>query len=201
MARSRWLLASAAFGGALSVSAALASETTTYSYDALGRLVATTHSGGPNNGVAMATCFDPAGNRTAYTVVASGAATCGTPTPTPTPGPTPTPTPSPTPTPTNQPPVAVADTIGFTCNVGGTINLIANDYDPDGNTPLHLVSIDNNDSSGTVSAYITSTSSVAVNGTTSGTYYLNYEIADSLGATNTGILTVNVADYQYSCGP
>jgi hypothetical protein len=48
--------------------AARASETVTYSYDALGRLVAISTSGGPNSGQNVRTCYDPAGNRTSYTV-------------------------------------------------------------------------------------------------------------------------------------
>lgn len=43
-------------------------ETITYSYDALGRLVATTTSGTINNAVNTNTSFDPAGNRTNYAV-------------------------------------------------------------------------------------------------------------------------------------
>lgn len=50
-----------------------ASETVTYSYDALGRLVASSTSGGPNDGVATSTQFDPAGNRTNYSVTGSTA--------------------------------------------------------------------------------------------------------------------------------
>lgn len=51
-----------------------AAESVSYTYDALGRLVATTTSGGPNSGMAMGTTFDPAGNRTAYTVTGASAA-------------------------------------------------------------------------------------------------------------------------------
>lgn len=51
----------------------LASETVTYSYDALGRLVTTTRSGGPANGVNAQTQYDPAGNRT--NVAVTGATT------------------------------------------------------------------------------------------------------------------------------
>lgn len=58
--------AALAFGAA--GTSALASETTTYSYDALGRLVATTVSGGPTDGLATSTQFDAAGNRTNYQV-------------------------------------------------------------------------------------------------------------------------------------
>jgi len=50
---------------------ALASSTTTYSYDALGRLIGATTTGTVNNGVAMATSYDPADNRTTYQVTGS----------------------------------------------------------------------------------------------------------------------------------
>jgi hypothetical protein len=57
--------------GAIGLSAsgaACASETITYSYDALGRLTAVATSGGPNDGTSVATGFDPAGNRSSYSV-------------------------------------------------------------------------------------------------------------------------------------
>lgn len=41
-------------------------ETMSYTYDALGRLTATSASGGPANGVHTTLGFDPAGNRTGY---------------------------------------------------------------------------------------------------------------------------------------
>ena len=48
-----------------------ASETAYYTYDALGRLTATNVIGGPSGGVTLNTSFDPAGNRTNYSVVGS----------------------------------------------------------------------------------------------------------------------------------
>ncbi|MDB5708238.1 MAG: hypothetical protein JWL96_308, partial [Sphingomonas bacterium] len=45
-----------------------AQETTTYTYDSLGRLVTSSVSGGPNSGTQTGTTFDPAGNRATYTV-------------------------------------------------------------------------------------------------------------------------------------
>jgi hypothetical protein len=66
--------------------ASIASETTTYTYDALGRLVTSTRRGGPSSGVNMASCFDRAGNRLRYDTLTSTPAACPTPTPTPTPG-------------------------------------------------------------------------------------------------------------------
>lgn len=46
----------------------LAAETTTYTYDELGRLVGTSNSGGPRTGKTTATAYDPAGNRSAHAV-------------------------------------------------------------------------------------------------------------------------------------
>lgn len=60
-------------------SAAVAAETVTYSYDALGRLVASSASGGPNNGMNTGIAFDAAGNRTTYTVAGGLALRSGSP--------------------------------------------------------------------------------------------------------------------------
>jgi YD repeat-containing protein len=78
-----WLAGSAATVAILSCSA-LAQETTTYSYDGLGRLKGSTITGGSNAGRTTGTCFDAAGNRTRYDVATSAPAACPTPTPTPT---------------------------------------------------------------------------------------------------------------------
>jgi len=56
------------------VMASAASETQTYSYDALGRLISTSTSGGPNTGTATSATFDPAGNRSNYTVTGASQA-------------------------------------------------------------------------------------------------------------------------------
>lgn len=56
----------------LPCSPALANETTTYSYDALGRLVGVASSGTVNNGQAVSVSFDAAGNRTNYTMTGAG---------------------------------------------------------------------------------------------------------------------------------
>lgn len=79
-----WL---AGLGGTLLVGSAFAQETTTYSYDAQGRLTGSTIAGGPNNSRQTGTCFDRAGNRTRYDVATSTPAVCPTPTPTYTPPP------------------------------------------------------------------------------------------------------------------
>lgn len=55
----------------------LAQETTTYTYDARGRLIAVTRAGGPNNGVAETIAYDPADNRTNVSVTGSSSAPNG----------------------------------------------------------------------------------------------------------------------------
>jgi YD repeat-containing protein len=73
-------------------SAVHASETTTYKYDALGRLVDQSSTGTVNNGVKTQVCYDKAGNRITYGVVG-----VGTPAPPPPPCPPPPPPPPPPP--------------------------------------------------------------------------------------------------------
>lgn len=165
---------------------ALASDTTTFSYDALGRLVATSIAGGPNNGMKSSTLFDSNGNRTHYQT--------GTAISTPTPSPTPTPT-------SNLPPTATDDNLYVPCYNSATVNLTANDSDPEGNTPLVLQSITL--LSGSASATKISNSSVSVNASSSGPYdnsTFSYVVADSLGATSTGRLYVNVQFDSNYCG-
>lgn len=84
--RASWMIGSAIITLVGTSTYTLAQETTSYSYDALGRLVSSTASGGRNSGVVMRTCFDAAGNRTQY-MVGSAAPPCiaSSPSPTPTP--------------------------------------------------------------------------------------------------------------------
>jgi len=56
---------------AISGNAAHAASTTTYSYDALGRLVQASTTGTVNDGVQMSTTYDAADNRTTYQVTGS----------------------------------------------------------------------------------------------------------------------------------
>jgi YD repeat-containing protein len=59
------------FAGLIIVAApAAASETITYQYDALGRLVQVTRTGTVNNGASAAYTYDPANNRTNVTTTA-----------------------------------------------------------------------------------------------------------------------------------
>ena len=68
---------------------ASSAETATYTYDALGRLTASSVSGGTNAGTNTAICYDAAGNRVQYVSSTAGASTCVSPVPSPTPASTP----------------------------------------------------------------------------------------------------------------
>jgi len=61
------VLALAIIASVVTVSAD-ASENSTYTYDTLGRLVQTSHSGGPRSGTTVASSYDEAGNRKAMAV-------------------------------------------------------------------------------------------------------------------------------------
>lgn len=56
----------------LGTTQAIASETITYRYDALGRLVAMSNTGAVNDGLATSVAYDPAGNRLSYGVTGAG---------------------------------------------------------------------------------------------------------------------------------
>ncbi|ETI63980.1 hypothetical protein C100_10085 [Sphingobium sp. C100] len=56
---------------ALTPASVQAASTTTYTYDALGRLVQASTTGTANNGVQMSTTYDAADNRTTYRVTGS----------------------------------------------------------------------------------------------------------------------------------
>ena len=170
------------------------SSTKTYEYDSLGRLVEARTAGGANNNEAHEICYDAAGNRIRFRATNDGSSiTCPT-------GSTPSPSPSPTPTPTptgggNSPPTTVNDYTSGPCLWSLTVNLTANDSDPEGNTPLVLQSITKN--LGQSSATKVSNSSVRVDfGSSLGLTTFTYTVADSLGATSTGTLTAEVT----SCG-
>lgn len=181
--KKRLLLSSCGVAALLFSAMAGATETVTYTYDALGRLTNSAISGGTNNAIGAATCYDPAGNRTRYTV-GSGVAACGTPTP------------SPTPTPTGSPPVAVADSFSGACNSATNHDVVANDYDPNGHTPLSLVSV-----AGTanVDASIVNGTTIQFIGYAPGTDTLSYVVKNSVGATATGTITYKTTGTQSTC--
>jgi hypothetical protein len=68
-----------------------ASDTKTYTYDPLGRLVGVATSGGAGNGVTVTTRYDAAGNRTRQSVSGVGAAPPSPPPPPSPPAPPPPP--------------------------------------------------------------------------------------------------------------
>lgn len=172
--RACWMTGSAIGALAVTSGPARAQEATSYSYDALGRLVSTSTSGGPNTGVVMGTCFDAAGNRVQYVVGAAGG-----PCTTPAPSPTPAPTPAPAPTPTNTSPLAIAESTSFHRASYKTLNVLANHYDPDGNTPLSLVGVTASNPSMWVD--IADSTSIQMAASLAGSYTVNYTVSDSLG--------------------
>jgi hypothetical protein len=92
--------------------------------------------------------------------------------------------------------VAQNNSVSLPCAYSSIVNLTSNDSDPDGHYPLSLTNITQT-SSGFASANIVLASSVSVySGTTGGTTYFTYTVADTSGATDTAQLTVNT-----TCGP
>jgi len=101
------------------------------------------------------------------------------------------------PPPTNQPPVAAADSaMAQLCGSGEQIAVLANDSDPEGNTPLAVVSV----SAGSLgSSAIVGSPGFAIfyqpYGSSAGTDSFTYQVRDSLGAVSTGTVTVSVMDF------
>ena len=190
----RYFLATSLFA---LVSAAQASETTTYSYDALGRLTATSSSGTVNNGVATSVGYDPAGNRSSYSMTDGSAPPPPPPSPPPPPPPSPPPPPPPSPPPppppppSNQPPVANTDSASIPKCGSVTKNVIANDTDPEGHYPLSLVGVSYSGMRGTASV-ASSTSIYFESNGVSGLAAVSYTVQDSLGATSTGTFNVTI---------
>lgn len=91
----------------------------------------------------------------------------------------------------NQPPVANSDSASTTACGTVTVNVVANDTDPDGDYPLHIVGIGYT-SRGTVDSY-TSTSITFTAATSSGTGEVVYTVADSRGATSDGDLLITIS--------
>lgn len=54
--------------------AALAQQSITYTYDALGRVLTATYTGGPSDGLIVTYTYDAAGNRTSYNSNGKGVA-------------------------------------------------------------------------------------------------------------------------------
>ncbi len=157
-------LAALALGGS-----AFAAETTTYEYDAQGRLIKSSKAGGPANGKKKCTSYDPAGNRTNQTVTSAscsggtggggGGGGGGS----------------------NNPPVAVNDFMVTFCG-SGAVNVITNDSDPDGDT-ITVTSV-----TGGMGATISGGNMVVVSSAYTGT--LTYTIQDPSGASASASISV-----------
>lgn len=122
---------------AATASATVCGQTISYQYDELGRLKASSQSGGSKDGTATTISYDPAGNRSNYSVSGSGGTGGGS-----TGGGTTT----------NNPPVANADSLFVLEAQSDVVYVVANDTDPDGDYPLGITAI--SDPSGV--AYIAS---------------------------------------------
>ena len=141
---------------------ASAQTTQTFEYDALGRLRKVT----PSSGVPVCYAIDVADNRTKK----QAATNCNI-----------------DPPPTNLPPVAVADFFDITWIGGpttytGNLNVLANDYDPNGDA-LTIISLTS------APAFISINpggGSLKVTNGPVGTYNFSYTIQDTLGLTATG---------------
>ncbi len=170
------------------VSSAAYAQTSTedYTYDALGRLITVVTTGGSNNAETQSICYDDAGNRTDYVAnTSAGATTCGGAPP----------PPPPPPPPSNNPPTTVQDFASGACSTTLTVNLTANDSDPESNYPLVLTGITKN--AGAASASVVSSSSVSVTfGPIFDASNFTYTVEDSLGASSTGTLNL----LTNSCG-
>jgi len=95
----------------------------------------------------------------------------------------------------NSPPLPSPDFLQLSQDNPGSINVVANDTDPEGNYPLALVSV--SDPSGHAS--VSNSTTIGFSGTSIGTYVVQYTVRDSLGATAVGTLTVDVACQTDNC--
>ena len=152
---------------------AMAAETTTFQYDAQGRLIQSTRSGGPADGVVKVTSFDFAGNRTNQTVTgASSGLALSSPL-----------------APSNNPPAAITEYGSMQVCTISTFNVTENHTDPGGDMPLFLIS-----ASGPLSPIVTGANSIRVTSESgTGEYAITYTIQDAQGVTADGILNVDVS--------
>lgn len=154
--------------GSLASGALRASETVTYTYDALGRLISTESSGPPNNGLSVSIVYDPTGNRGNYSISGSVA---------------------------NIAPIATDDSAVTTQCEMTSVNVMNNDSDADGNMPLSIVSASYDGALGAVSIsgdHIDFTPNY-----NTGTAIVNYIIMDSRGSTAHGAINILVKYNKY----
>ncbi len=147
---------------------ASADEKIRYRYDALGRLEKVTDDSGPNAGAASTFDYDRASNRLRYRI--SKGQPAGT----------------------NRPPVAKADVLAVQCTRSASVNVVANDTDPDNDTPLTVVSVTKISGTSYDNAYVSSASTITASvGPDAGEIAeYDYVVRDPGGATAVGRLTV-----------
>jgi hypothetical protein len=156
--------------------AAHAAETIDYSYDPLGRLTQASRWQPGGDGARLGFQYDPAGNRARQTVSLDAAAPS---------------TPPPPPSAPNLAPVTQDDQLATgSCALQSSVNVVANDHDPDGD-PLTVTSV----SGATLGTASVSSSgmSIVYNPNSAGTDTVTYTIADGKGGSATGRLVVTVA--------
>ena len=96
----------------------------------------------------------------------------------------------------NNPPVANPNSLSIYVCQEVTVNLTANDTDPEGHYPLTVTAVD---SSPYASVWISSGSSVTFEGHTPGGHTLTYTVEDSLGASSVGQISLGVFARKTPC--
>ncbi len=174
---------------------AQSSEAVTYVYDALGRLVQTSHTGTANTGVNSSYSYDAADNRTNVNVSGAPESPGGGDPGGGGPGGGDPGGGNPGGGGTNQPPIANNDnggTVGVCSFI--SVNVVANDTDPEGHYPLSLVSIQSVSPSSRGEANVESSTNIGFNSYGSGgSVQVVYVVQDSQGATSTGTLSLTVS--------
>ena len=100
----------------------------------------------------------------------------------------------------NQPPVTQADSVSVACNASKTLNVTANDTDPEGNYPLTVLSVTMTSDSVGADASVASASTLNIyGGIIGGTSTATYTVKDSLGATSTGTVTITTTGTRFTC--
>lgn len=94
----------------------------------------------------------------------------------------------------NSPPVANADSVSVGKCLSVTVNLIANDSDPDGDTPLEIVAVGSSSMGQTAIASSSSITFAAYG--SSGSTNFTYTVRDTRGAESTGYVGVTITNFD-----